>query len=90
MRREIREELGLEAETGPLLDVWRYSIAGGGDVLIVTYAMRIASFAGMRRSDEHTEARTFHLDEIAGLELPAGYKASIARARRSGTAPGAT
>jgi 8-oxo-dGTP pyrophosphatase MutT (NUDIX family) len=82
VEREVREELGLSAQAGELLDVWRYAIAGAGDVLIVTYAMRIASLAGMRCSDEHSEARAFAVEEVAGLNMPDGYKASIAREQK--------
>jgi ADP-ribose pyrophosphatase YjhB (NUDIX family) len=85
VEREVREELGLSARAGALLDVWRYVIEGAGEVLIVTYAMEIGSLAGMRRSDEHSEARAFGAGEVAGLRMPDGYKASIARARRGNT-----
>jgi 8-oxo-dGTP pyrophosphatase MutT (NUDIX family) len=82
VEREVREELGLSGRAGALLDVWRYVIDGAGEVLIVTYAMEVASFAGMRCSDEHSEARAFGVDEVPGLRMPGGYKASVARARQ--------
>jgi 8-oxo-dGTP pyrophosphatase MutT (NUDIX family) len=83
VEREVFEELGLRARAGALLDVWRYAIAGAGDVLIVTYAMAIDSFEGMRCSDEHSEARVLDVGEVDALPMPAGYKASIRRAGRA-------
>src|SRR3954466_4009889 len=35
--REIEEELGLVAQTGPLMDAWVYHIYEGADVLILNY-----------------------------------------------------
>jgi len=83
VEREVLEELGLAARAEALLDVWRYSIAGAGDVLIVTFAMAVESLRGMRCSDEHSEARAFHVDEVDALRMPDGYKASIRRADRA-------
>jgi 8-oxo-dGTP pyrophosphatase MutT (NUDIX family) len=77
--REIEEELSLKVTVGPILDSWVYAIDGERIVLIVTYGMHVGSFDGMRCSDEHSEARIFGLDEVTGLNMPSGYKASIER-----------
>jgi mutator protein MutT len=76
--REIREELALEAHVSHLLDTWVYRIREDRIVLIVTFGMRIGSFAGFRYSHEHKEARIFPVHEVTGLNMPSGYKASIA------------
>lgn len=77
LAREIAEELNIAAEIDDILDSWVYSIAPGVDVLIVTYGCRVRGFSGMKVSHEHKELATFAAHEIAGLNMPAGYKASI-------------
>lgn len=77
LAREIAEELNIAAEVADILDSWVYSIAPEVDVLIVTYGCRVHGLGGMAVSPEHKERATFALHEIAGLNMPAGYKASI-------------
>ncbi len=77
--REIEEELSLKATVGPILDSWVYTIDEERTVLVVTYGMHVVDFDGMRCSDEHSEAGIFGLDEVAGLNMPSGYKTSIER-----------
>jgi hypothetical protein len=40
--------------------------------------MSIGSFDGFRRSNEHQEARVFAVHALRGLNMPSGYKTSIA------------
>src|SRR5438876_4278929 len=51
--REIEEELGLIAQTGPLLDAWIYHIFEGVDVLILTYGCSTPPFSEIMHSPEH-------------------------------------
>jgi 8-oxo-dGTP pyrophosphatase MutT (NUDIX family) len=77
LAREIAEELNLTVEIGEILDSWVYAIAPGVKVLIVTYGCRIGGLGGMTISHEHKELAAFALSEVAGLNMPGGYKASI-------------
>lgn len=73
------QEVGWQVETGPILDAWLYHIFEGRDVFIVTYGCQLAAAAGPPvLSDEHSEVRLFTEDEVPGLDMPAGYKKSIA------------
>lgn len=74
--REIAEELAIEAADPEILDCWLYTIAGKGEVLIVTYGCT-ALGSKPRVSAEHAELRLFDPGEIASLPMPEGYKRSI-------------
>ena len=75
--REIEEELGLTAQTGPLLDAWVYHIREGVDVLILTYGCHPTPFATVTHSPEHKAVGLFSPEEIPTLHMPEGYKNSI-------------
>jgi 8-oxo-dGTP pyrophosphatase MutT (NUDIX family) len=77
--REIAEEVGWHIETGPILDAWMYHIFEGRDVFIVTYGCHLDAATGPPvLSAEHSEVRLFAEEEVPGLDMPAGYKKSIA------------
>jgi cytochrome b561 len=78
--REIEEELGLRTTVERILDAWLYDIHGRVEVLIVTYGCQLAASAqtNIVISEEHTEVGLFAADEIAALNMPEGYKRSIA------------
>ncbi len=76
LRREIGEELGLDAEIGTLLDSWIYDVEGTR-VLIVTYACTAKKPAVLSHSDEHTEVGLFTPVELASAPIPSGYLRSI-------------
>lgn len=75
--REIGEELHLSLCIGPILDSWVYHIAAGVDVLIITYGFYPGSETRVTHSSEHRAAGLFDMDEVSGLNMPAGYKHSI-------------
>jgi len=78
--REIREELGVTATPGPILDVWLYRVhpdAPDTDVLIVTYGCRAEPFGEIRWSGEHREGLLAPLDALSALPMPEGYRRSI-------------
>lgn len=75
--REIEEELGLTAQTGPLLDSWVYHIFEGVDVLILTYGCYPTPFAEVTHSPEHKAVGQFSPEEIPDHWMPEGYKKSI-------------
>ena len=75
--REIQEELGLSANVSAILDSWVYHIYDGVDVLIVTYGCVPTLKTKITHSPEHKSLGLFGSEEIASLNMPAGYKASI-------------
>ena len=81
MRRECREELGLDIEVGPLVDAWLFDVVPGRRVIIVCYSARVAATDNLVLSDEHLEVGLFADDELDSLALAAGYLAAIRRCR---------
>ena len=78
--REIREELGVTATPGPLLDVWLYRLPAGaleGEVLIVTYGCHVQAFDEIRWTAEHRSGLLALLDDLVRLPMPEGYRRSI-------------
>jgi 8-oxo-dGTP pyrophosphatase MutT (NUDIX family) len=75
--REIAEEIGLVAKTGPLLDAWVYHIFDGVDVLILTYGCYTTPFSQITHSPEHKAVGLFSFEEAPSLRMPEGYKQSI-------------
>jgi 8-oxo-dGTP pyrophosphatase MutT (NUDIX family) len=75
--REIGEESGWRVITGPILDCWQYHIGEGRDVVIVTYGCHVASDEPPVVSAEHSRAELFTSAEVAGLNLPDGYRNSV-------------
>ena len=79
--REIWEETGWRGLAGPLLDAWVYDIATvKRQVFIVTYGCVLPSDDVPEPvvSGEHQEARDFTEEEVPYLDMPQGYKASVA------------
>ena len=78
LAREVAEELSLSVQVGPLLDSWVYHIAPGVDVLIVTYGCYPQSAGQAVHSAEHKAVGLFTATQVPGLNMPQGYKNSIA------------
>jgi 8-oxo-dGTP pyrophosphatase MutT (NUDIX family) len=78
--REIREELGVTAMPGPLLDAWIYRPLPDlpdGEVLVLTYGCHADPVDEIRWTAEHRGARLAPLDDLARLPMPDGYRRSI-------------
>ena len=75
--REVGEELAIGVAAERILDCWRYEIAGRAEVVIVTYGCRALEAKAPRLSAEHKAVGTFPIAEIAGLDMPEGYRRSI-------------
>lgn len=76
--REITEETQWPVTTGPILDSWMYYINEVEKyVFIVTYGCYPDTDAEPVLSHEHKEVGLFAENEIAGLNMPDGYKRSI-------------
>jgi 8-oxo-dGTP pyrophosphatase MutT (NUDIX family) len=78
LAREIDEEVQWSVQIGPILDAWLYHVREDRDVLIVTYGCFTAAIEPPGLSDEHSESRLFGESEIDRLNMPVGYKRSIA------------
>ena len=84
LKREIREEAGLEVEVGALLDEHLFEVLPGRFVKIVAYGCLLVGASAATPSHEHIETRWVSLNElgetIAGHRLPAGYLGAIRQA----------
>jgi len=78
--REIREETRWQVRTGPILDSWMYHITvARKHVFIVTYGCEPETEADPPvLSHEHKEIGLFSPAEVARLNMPDGYRRSIA------------
>jgi len=72
LRREIREETGLDAAVERVLGVQAFEVVPGRWVDVVGYACRVPEAGALRPSPEHTEVAF-----IAAPELPAAYLALL-------------
>ena len=81
LRREVREETGLEVEVGGALDEHLFEVLPGRFVRILPFACRLMGGDGVVLSHEHLETRWQALgslgDWIAGHPLPKGYLGAI-------------
>lgn len=77
--REVFEETHWKVTTGPILDTWMYYIsAGEKHVFIVTYGCYPESDTDPVLSHEHQEVGLFDEDAVTRLNMPDGYRRSIA------------
>jgi ADP-ribose pyrophosphatase YjhB (NUDIX family) len=77
--REIFEETRWKVRTGQLLDTWMYYInVAEKHVFIVTYGCLPETDVEPVLSDEHKQIGLFNANEVDGLNMPDGYRRSIA------------
>lgn len=77
--REITEETQWKVTTGPILDTWMYYIhVAKTNVFIVTYGCYPHGDTEPVLSHEHKELGLFTEHDVPGLNMPEGYKRSIA------------
>jgi ADP-ribose pyrophosphatase YjhB (NUDIX family) len=77
--REIFEETHWKVTTGPILDTWIYYINPvEKHVFIVTYGCHPQDTGEPVLSLEHKEVGLFTENDVTGLNMPEGYKRSIA------------
>jgi 8-oxo-dGTP pyrophosphatase MutT (NUDIX family) len=76
--REIAEESGWQVVAGPLLDCWQYQVLPGSHVLILTYGCAVLTSTPPVVSKEHKRAALFIAGQVPELNMPDGYKRSIA------------
>lgn len=83
VRRECREELGIEVQVGALIASYLFEVVPGKRVTIICFAATAESVAELLVSEEHTEVGLFTLDQLAPLALPAGYRHAISVAAKA-------
>ncbi|RYD99211.1 MAG: NUDIX domain-containing protein [Sphingobacteriales bacterium] len=78
--REIEEELGLKPVVNGILDTWLYEVLPGKQVFIATYSCTGTGMTAeqIQISHEHKEVGLFHLEAALALNMPVGYKRSLA------------
>ena len=80
LRREIREELGIWANVGKLVDCNVRRGKGPTDIYVMAYTcMTSATLSDIRLSDEHTAARFFAIPDANRLDMNEAYKLAIRR-----------
>lgn len=81
LRREVREEAGLEVEVGAALDEYLFEVLPTNFVRILPFACWLVGDGKAFVSHEHLEVRWVPLaelgDTISGHPLPAGYLAAV-------------
>jgi len=80
VRRECREELGVDVDVGPLVDAYVFEVVPGRRVTIICFAASVADDAVLTISHEHNEVGLFSTAELGGLDLPEGYRGAIEKA----------
>jgi 8-oxo-dGTP pyrophosphatase MutT (NUDIX family) len=84
LRREVREEAGLEVEVGALLDEHLFEVLPRRFVRIVAYACTLVGHREVVLSHEHLDTRWIPLaalgETIEGHGLPSGYLGAIRQA----------
>lgn len=84
LRREVREETGLDVEIGEALEGHLFEVLPGRFVRIEAFICKLIGAGDVVVSHEHLETRWVCLAElgetIAGHELPKGYLGAIRQA----------
>jgi len=82
LAREIREETGLTARVGSLVDAWIFPVTPRKRVVILAYACRLRIGDAIRTSPEHRGGAWLPLAALDEEPLPRGYLRSIRRVAR--------
>ena len=89
LRREVREETGLEVEIGAAIDGHLFEVLPGRFVRILPFACRLVGASDVVLSHEHLETRWQPVGDlgetIAGRRLPSGYLAAIRQSMTIGS-----
>ncbi|NUR83673.1 MAG: NUDIX domain-containing protein [Nonomuraea sp.] len=80
VRREVREESGLDVVVGDVVGAEIFHVAGG-KVLVVALLATPVGPVRLRTSEEHSDLRFFPVDRLPG-DLEAGYATLIEAAVR--------
>lgn len=81
LKREVREEAGLEVSVGAQIEQHLFEVLPQRFVRIVSYACELSGPTEATLSHEHLDVRWVPLDELGetidGRRLPAGYLGAI-------------
>jgi|GEM_PF-407394 len=77
VRRECREELGLDVEIGPLVAAYLFEAVRGKRVTIVCYAASYEGDDEIVVSDEHRGYMLTGLEDLGTFPLATGYRKAI-------------
>ena len=84
LKREVREETGLDVEVGAALDEHLFEVLPGRFVRILPFVCQLSSGGDVILSHEHLQTRWVPFTElgetIAGRILPKGYLGAIRQA----------
>jgi len=80
LRREILEEVGLNAVVEGIADAWVFEPVPGREVFVTVFRCRPDPIGDLRLSDEHSRGGWFDADALATMNLPGSYLASVRRA----------
>ena len=80
VRRECREELGIDVDVGPLVDAYLFEVVPGRRVTIVCYLASVPDHVALTISDEHNQVGVFSITELDEVPLPQGYRHGIEKA----------
>lgn len=91
LRREVREETGLDVEIGIALDEHLFEVLPSRSVRIVPFACRLRGSDRVTLSHEHLQTCWMPLSELAatmrGHPLPMGYLGAIRQATDQSRSP---
>jgi 8-oxo-dGTP pyrophosphatase MutT (NUDIX family) len=82
LAREIREELDVNVQVGHLIDSYLFEVIPKRHVFIATYFCSVVGTFAPRLSHEHKRIGLFLPEELP-MNLPTGYRSSIASALQS-------
>jgi 8-oxo-dGTP diphosphatase len=76
LKREVREEVGLEVEVGRLIDVFEHVTPGADNYhFIIIYYLCTPLYCGVNHNrDEVSEARWVPRSDLASYKIPAGAR----------------
>ena len=79
--REVKEEVGLQAEIGPLLDIYEHLALGQkkDHYIILYYRAKALTFELKLNSDELSEAIWFSPHQLPTLDVPPGCRQILAQ-----------
>ncbi len=83
LKREIREELGIDIEVGPLINSTKHVL--NCQSAINLYAYRARYLSGEVRLKDHDEVRWVHVEDLPAFDFPEPDRVIVQALLRDGT-----